>query len=249
MLGSVQDIAAVGAITREAEVALIVDTCQSAGVLPIDMEAMGIDILAFTGHKGLFGPMGIGGMIVREGVDLPPGRVGGTGVDSISAFQPDQYPFHLEAGTVNIPGIAGLNAAQKWFAEIGHGQLGQTDVDHQQACTAALQHIDATERGHIAVLDTAFREMDGVTVYGPGHNSARVATLSLNVDGLPADQVGAMLDADHHVCVRPGLHCAPLVHEDQGTVAQKGSVRIAPGYFTDEEDLQQAIEGIRDIAS
>ncbi len=250
VLGSVQDIAAIGAITREAGVPLVVDTCQSAGVLSIDMQALGIDILTFTGHKGLFGPMGIGGMIVREGLDLPPARVGGTGVDSISRFQPDEYPFHLEAGTVNIPGIAGLNAAQKWFAKLGREQLDDAgEVDHAQACVAALQHIDAREREHIATLESAFRDMPGVTVYGPGNNGARVATLSVNVDALPADQVGAMLDADYHVCVRPGLHCAPLVHEDEGTVAQKGTVRLAPGYFSDEEDLQQAIEGIRDIAS
>ncbi|MDH3712537.1 MAG: aminotransferase class V-fold PLP-dependent enzyme [Gammaproteobacteria bacterium] len=249
VLGSVQDIAAIGKITREAGVPFVIDTCQSAGVLPIDMDAIGIDILTFTGHKGLFGPMGIGGMIVREGVDLPPARVGGTGVDSISPFQPDEYPYHLEAGTVSIPGIAGLNAAQKWFAELGREQLGDVanGADHAQACAAALSHIDARERAHVTTLENAFRDTPGVTVYGPGNNGPRVATLSMNVDALPADQVGAMLDADHHVCVRPGLHCAPLVHEDEGTVAQKGTVRFAPGYFSNEEDLQQAIDGIRDI--
>ena len=172
-------------------------------------------------------------------------------MDSISPYQPDEYPYHLEAGTVSIPGIAGLNAAQKWFAELGRGQLGEAaaSADHAQACAAALSYIDARERAHVATLENAFREMSGVTVYGPGHNGKRVATLSVNVDAVPADQVGAMLDADHHVCVRSGLHCAPLVHEDEGTVAHKGTVRFAPGYFTDEEDLQQAIAGIRDIAS
>ncbi|MDH3450828.1 MAG: aminotransferase class V-fold PLP-dependent enzyme [Gammaproteobacteria bacterium] len=250
VLGSVQDIAAIGAITRETGVPFVIDTCQSAGVLPIDMDALGVDILTFTGHKGLFGPMGIGGLIVREGMDLPPARVGGTGVDSISPYQPDEYPYHLEAGTVSIPGIAGLNAAQKWFADLGRAQLGDeaSAVDHAQACAAALSHIDAREREHIATLENAFRQMDSVTVYGPGNNGARVATLSMNVDAVPADQVGAMLDADHHVCVRAGLHCAPLVHEDEGTVERKGTVRFAPGYFTDEDDLHQAIEGIRDIA-
>ena len=250
VLGSVQDIAAIGRITRDAGVPFVIDTCQSAGVLPIDMDAIGVDVLAFTGHKGLFGPMGIGGLIVREDLNLPPARVGGTGVDSISPFQPDEYPYHLEAGTVSIPGIAGLNAAQRWFAELGRQQLGEAaaSADHAQACRAAMSYIDAREREHITQLEQAFRDTPGVTVYGPGNNGKRVATLSMNVDAVPADQVGAMLDADHHVCVRAGLHCAPLVHEDERTVAHKGTVRFAPGYFSDEEDLHQAIEGIRGIA-
>jgi len=250
VLGSVQDIEAIGKISRAAETVFVVDSCQSAGVLPIDMEAMGIDVLTFTGHKGLFGPMGIGGMIVKQDLDLPPARVGGTGVDSISPFQPDIYPYHLEAGTVNLPGIAGLNAAQKWFAELGRSRLGDAakDVSHQQACRAALNHIESVELGHINRLASALREMDCVTVYGPDGNAPRTAVLSMNIDNMPADQLGEMLDADYHVCVRPGLHCAPLVHMDEGTVEQKGAVRFSPGYFNDDEDVDQAIAGIADLA-
>ena len=251
VLGSVQDITAIGEISREAGAIFIVDTCQSAGVLPIGMETSSVDILTFTGHKGLFGPMGIGGMIVAEGIDVQPSRVGGTGVDSGSPFQPDNYPFHLEAGTIGLPGVAGLNAAQKWFARVGREQLGEKGptVTHREACQVALEHISATENAHVERLARVFRETPGVTVYGPMGNQPRIATLSINVDGMSAEQAGIMLDADYHVCVRSGLHCAPLVHEDQHTFETKGTIRFAPGYFTDEEDLDRAITGVTELAA
>jgi selenocysteine lyase/cysteine desulfurase len=250
VLGSLQDIEAIGRIVAETDAVFIVDTCQTAGVIAIDMDRWGIDILAFTGHKGLFGPMGIGGMIVREGVDLRPARVGGTGVDSISPFQPDDYPFHLEAGTVSIPGIAGLNAAQKWFAELGREQQGATGeaLSHGAACRAAHDHIAVRERDHVERLRSAFEAMDNVILYGPRAGQARVATLVMNVAGTPADQVGGMMDGDHCVCVRAGLHCAPLVHQDAGTMEHQGAVRFSPGYFTDDEDIEAAIAAVMDVA-
>ena len=251
VLGSVQDLEAIGQISRQAGTLLVVDTCQSAGVLPIRMDAWGIDVLTFTGHKSLFGPMGIGGMIVREDLDVRPGRVGGTGVDSIDPYQPEIYPYHLEAGTLALPGIAGLNAAQKWFASLGREQVGDADgtLSHTQACKAALDHIFDRERRHVDRLVSAFRDVDGIKIYGPAGNRPRVATLSINVGDLPADQTGAMLDADYHVCVRAGLHCAPLVHEDEKTVGQNGAVRLSPGYFTDDHDIEQAITAVTEIAS
>ncbi len=250
VLGSVQDLKAIGQITREANVTFVVDTCQTAGVLPIDMEDECIDVLAFTGHKGLFGPMGIGGLLVREGIDIRAARVGGTGVDSITPFQPDDYPHHLEAGTVALPGIAGLNAAQKWFAALGKKQLnGDAEgMDHTDLCRSALDHVNAREQAHVQELEKAFRAIEGIKVYGPEGARPRVATLSMNIRELPADQIGIMLDADYGVCVRAGLHCAPLVHTDANTVPQNGTVRFSPGYFTDDEDLKQAIEGVQELA-
>ncbi len=250
VLGSVQDLKSIGQIAREAEVTFVVDTCQTAGVLTIDMQDCCIDVLTFTGHKGLFGPMGVGGMLVNDGIWIRPARVGGTGVDSITPFQPDDYPHHLEAGTVALPGIAGLNAAQKWFAELGKEQLNDSggDVSHTQACRAALQHIEDKEVAHVKELETAFRDIETVKIYGPQGDRHRVATLSINIGDLPADQVGTMLDADYAVCVRAGLHCAPLVHQDANTVPQNGTVRFSPGYFTDGEDLEQAIEGVKELA-
>ncbi|MBL6958927.1 MAG: aminotransferase class V-fold PLP-dependent enzyme [Rhodospirillales bacterium] len=251
VLGAVQDLKAIGAIVRESNAVLVVDSCQTAGVLPIEMDDWGIDVLVFTGHKGLFGPMGIGGMIVAEGIDMRAPRAGGTGVDSISPYQPDDYPFHLEAGTPSLPGIAGLNAAQHWFADLGRQQLGPKaagDASHRDLCRAALDHIYGVEMDHTQRLIKTFESIDNVLVYGPRGNQPRVATLCINIDGLPADEAGAMLDADHGICVRAGLHCAPLVHEDEGTVGVKGTIRFSPGYFTDEEDIEQVIEAVTEIS-
>ena len=248
VLGSLQDLDAISKVVTDSGALLVVDTCQSAGVVPIDMDASGIDVLAFTGHKGLLGPTGVGGLIVREGIDIRPLRVGGTGVDSLLSFQPDDYPHHLEAGTLSVPGIAGLNAAQKWFAELGREQEG-AHLSHVEACRAALRTIEATEQAHIARLDSALRETDGVVVHGPRGNRPRVAVLSMNIARYPAEQTGAMLDADYHVCVRAGLHCAPLVHEDQSTVGQLGTVRFSPGYFTEDEDIDTAIAAVRELAT
>ena len=122
-------------------------------------------------------------------------------------------------------------------------------MSHSEACRAALRTIDAAEQTHIARLDTALRDIEGVVVHGPLGNRPRVAVLSMNIADLPAEQTGAMLDADHHVCVRPGLHCAPLVHEDQSTVGQLGTVRFSPGYFTGNEDIEMAIAAVRELAA
>ena len=252
VLGAVQDLAAIGKIAREAGAVFIVDTCQTAGVLPIDADACNVDILTFTGHKGLFGPMGVGGLFVRDGVEVRACRYGGTGVDSISPFQPDKYPFHLESGTGPTPGIAGLNAAQKWFAELGRKTANDPDLSHHAACKVAQEHIHHVEMAKLKRLDDAFRALPGVTIYGPqGHfdDGKRVATMSLNVEGMPADQVGAILAGDYHICVRTGLHCAPLVHEDEKTVEMKGTVRFAPGYFTDDEDIDQGIKALTELTA
>ena len=169
-------------------------------------------------------------------------------MNSISPFQPDEYPYRMETGTHCLPGIAGLNAAQKWFAELGRSHGADPDSTHGQACATALAHIHEQELGATQHLLNAFNSIDGVKLYGPEIGQPRVSTLSINIRDLPADQVGTMLDADHAVCVRPGLHCAPDVHELLGTVPQHGTVRFASGYFTDDEDLNQAVEAVRDLA-
>ncbi|WP_025770310.1 aminotransferase class V-fold PLP-dependent enzyme [Thioalkalivibrio sp. HK1] len=260
VLGSVQNLEAISAIARKAQAILIVDSAQSAGVLPIDMDDLGIGVLCFTGHKGLFGPMGVGGMIVAEGVDIRHGRVGGTGVDSISAFQPDTWPHRLEAGTGPLPGIAGLNAAQKWFAALGRsvectadseakdGESDAETLDHALACRRALARIEAVEVEHIRRLREGLEAIDGVIVYGPRGNRPQLATLAFNIGSIPADQAGEMLDADYHLCVRAGLHCAPLVHEHLGTAKIRGAVRISPGYFTEADEIEHALTAIAELA-
>jgi cysteine desulfurase family protein len=248
VIGSLQDIHAIGQVIRDTNAVFIVDTCQTAGVIPITMDKWGIDVLVYTGHKGLFGPSGIGGMIVAEDIDIRQVRTGGTGVNSVSPFHPDEYPHRLESGTVSIPGIAGLHAAQKWFADLGKSQNADAPDTHSEACRSALKHIHTIESKTTRRLIDAFDAIPGVIIYGPQGDQPRISTFSINIGDLLAEQVGSMLDADHGICVRPGLHCAPLVHEDQNTLKRNGTVRFAPGFFTDEEDIVQAIDGVQSIA-
>jgi selenocysteine lyase/cysteine desulfurase len=246
--GSLQDINAIGKIIRDTNAVFIVDTCQTAGVVTIPMDEWGIDVLVYTGHKGLFGPSGIGGMIIAEDIEIRQVRTGGTGVNSVSPFHPDEYPHRMESGTLSIPGIAGLHAAQKWFAELGNSHIAKSDHTHYEACQAALEHIHAIESKITCQLIDSFDSIPEIIVYGPGRNEPRISTFSINIGDLPAEQVGSILDVDYGICVRPGLHCAPLVHEDQGTLKRNGTVRFAPGFFTDQEDVAQAIEGVQSIA-
>jgi len=250
VLGTVQPLAEIAQIARTAGIALIVDAAQTAGVLPLEMDALGISVLTFPGHKGLFGPMGIGGMIISEGVDLAPQRFGGTGVNSLSTYQPDEYPFRLEAGTVSVPGIAGLHAAQLWFRELGLQQQAQGSSGlqvHVELCRHAQAHIHRTELAHVQRIEDKLREFAAVQILGNARADARVATLSFVVDGMPTQKIADQLDADHQVCARAGLQCAPLVHVDAGTVDYGGTIRLSPGYFTDEEDMQQLLNALDDI--
>lgn len=249
VIGTVQPLEEVARIARDAGIALVVDAAQTAGVLPINMDALGIGVLTFPGHKGLFGPMGIGGMIVSEAVDLKPLRFGGTGVDSISTYQPDAYPYRLEAGTVSVPGIAGLNAAQKWFRSLGEQLARQQDAGGDSAvqCRLAVEHIHAVELAHVKRIEDKLREFESVQIIGAPRDDARVATLSFTVRGISTERVADQLDADHQVCARAGLQCAPLVHVDAGTADEGGTVRLSPGYFTDEQDMQQLLGALDDI--
>lgn len=251
VLGTVQPLTQISQIARTAGVKLVLDAAQSAGVLPIDMDELGIDVVTFPGHKGLFGPMGIGGMVLSESVDLAPMRFGGTGVDSISDFQPDAYPHRLEAGTVSVPGIAGLHAAQKWFRSLGE-QLAQEqglEATSRMSCSLAVDHIHATELAHIQRIENKLREFDKVSILGRPLDDARVATLSFTVSDLDTSRIADQLDADHQVCARAGLQCAPLVHVDAGTAEQGGAIRLSPGFFTDEEDMEQLFAALDDILS
>ena len=243
--GTVQDIQSVAEIANRHGVAFIVDTAQTAGVLPVDMSC-GIDVLTFTGHKGLFGPMGVGGMIVGEDINLKPMRFGGTGVDSASPFQPEGYPHALEAGTLSMPGVAGLNAAQQWFAELG-GQIQSTDNSHQALCRAALEHIHHTEMSHAERIWTHLAELNKVNTLGTLSDGEHIAVVSFTVEEIPAQQVAEMLDADYHICARAGLQCAPGVHDTFNTTAIGGAVRISPGYFTEQTDVDHLLASLTEL--
>lgn len=249
VIGTVQPLEEVSRIARDAGIPLVVDAAQTAGVLPIDMDRLGISVLTFPGHKGLFGPMGIGGLIVSESVDLAPQRFGGTGVDSISTFQPDAYPYRLEAGTVSVPGIAGVHAAQKWFRQLGSelAEKRAISADDMACCRLAINHVHATEIAHIKRIESKLMQISKVRIVGKAVDDARVATLSFTVDGMTTERIADELDADHHVCARAGLQCAPLVHVDAGTADDGGTVRLSPGYFTDEEDMQQLLSALDEI--
>lgn len=231
VLGTVQPIAEVGEICRARGVVLCVDVAQTAGMLPIDMEDMQADILCFTGHKSLMGPTGIGGMYVREGVDVAPLRYGGTGVHSEYPDHLDEYPWRLECGTGNLLGIAGLLNGQKWIAREGLG------------------NIHARERALMKQLVNGLREVDGVIVYCADRLDEHVCVLSVNVEGMTANNVGTLLDVKFNVATRTGLQCAPKVHELLGTKALKGTVRISLGPFNTEAHIDRVIEGLADISA
>lgn len=231
VLGTVQPIANVGKICREAGVYFAVDVSQTAGITPIDVQAMHIDLLAFTGHKSLLGPTGIGGSYVAEGVPIRTTRFGGTGVDSAKRRHLDEFPYRLECGTQNIVGIAGLHAGQKWIQSKGLDQLHKREMQLWSRLRDGLQ------------------EIDGVTTYCANGGNNRNAVLSFNIRGWEAADAGAILDADYGIACRTGLQCAPLVHEQLGTDKLSGTIRFSLGPFNTEKEIDAAIDAVREIAA
>jgi selenocysteine lyase/cysteine desulfurase len=231
VLGTVQPIAEIGKICREHGVTFAVDTAQTAGVIPIDMQAMNIDVLAFTGHKALMGTTGIGGMCVRKHVEIRQTRAGGTGVRSAYPYHLEEYPWRMEFGTPNMVGVASLWAGQDWLDENG------VEAVHAREMKLAQKLVDG------------LKQIDGVRLYCCDSLKNHLSTVSMNVEGLEAGDVGTMLDVDHNVATRTGLHCAPLVHEQLGTVAIHGMVRFSIGAFNTEKDIDAALEGVCQIAA
>jgi cysteine desulfurase family protein len=232
VIGTVQDVAPIGKACRERGINLILDASQSAGMVPVKMDHLGADVVCFTGHKSLMGPMGVGGMLVREGVEIRQTRAGGTGVRSARRRHPDDYPYRMEFGTPNLPGIAGLNAGVKWVNRIGLGA------------------IHAHELALWKILRDGLSAIEGVTLHGqvPGHGE-RIGVLSFNVDGLEAMDTGTLLDVDSNVACRTGLHCAPMVHEHLGTDRLEGTVRFSIGPFNNGEQIQTAVSAVAEIAA
>jgi cysteine desulfurase/selenocysteine lyase len=232
VLGTVQDVAPIGKACRERGIHLILDVSQSAGMVPVKMDELGADVVCFTGHKSLMGPMGVGGMVVREGVEIRRTRAGGTGVKSAQRRHLDEYPYRMEYGTPNLPGIAGLNAGVKW--------VNRTGLDAIHAREMALWK---TPRDGLSALD-------GVTLHcqEPGRGE-RIGVLSFNVDGLDARDTGTMLDVDSNIACRTGLHCAPMVHEHLGTDRIHGAVRFGIGPFNDAEQIARVVSAVAEIAA
>ncbi len=229
LTGNVLDIARIGEMARRRGALLIVDASQTAGALPIDMEAMGIDVLCFTGHKGLMGPQGTGGLCVRPGVEIEPWKVGGSGVHSYDRRQPREYPTRLEAGTLNGHGIAGLSAALDFLQEVG------------------LEAIEAKERALMDRFYQAVSAMDGVTVYGDFSQARRSAIVSLNIRDYDSAAVSDELSETYGVATRPGAHCAPRMHQALGTT-DRGAVRFSFSWFNTREEVDEAIRAVGQLA-
>jgi len=230
VLGSVQPVAEIGRVCAERGVPLLLDVAQSAGVVPIDMTAWGVRALAFTGHKSLYGPTGIGGLVIQPGVEVAPSRFGGTGVDSQSLVHTISYPHRLEAGTVNLLGIMGLSA--------GLDFLEARDVEV----------IHAREMALLQRLRQGLAGLRRVRLYTGEDLANRVAVLLANVDGLRPADAGAILDGDFGIAVRVGLHCAPLAHEDIGT-SPAGAIRFSLGVFNTEQDIDHAVAAMTAMSS
>jgi len=230
VLGTVQPVAEIGRLCREHNVLFAMDTAQTAGVIPINMKAMNVDVLAFTGHKALMGSMGIGGLCVRKHVELRQTRAGGTGVRSAYPYHLEDYPWRMEFGTPNMPGIAALWAGQDWLDENG------------------VENVHAREMKLAQRLVDGLRVIEGVRLYCSDSLKNHLSTVSMNIEGLEAGDVGTMLDVDHNVATRTGLHCAPLVHAQIGTVEIHGAVRFSIGAFNTEAEVDAALEGVRQIA-
>jgi len=230
VVGAVQPIGEIGKLCRERGIRFVVDTAQTAGVVPIHVGEMCIDALAFTGHKSLLGPTGIGGLYVAEGVHVNATRFGGTGVASAYPFHLEEYPYRLEVGTCNMLGIVGLHLAQAYLAE--HG----------------LERIYAHEMELFGRLQSAIAEIDAVTLHGPRRLDRRLPVLSFTVRGLDPSAVGTMLDVDHDIATRTGLQCAPLIHEMMGS-APRGTVRMSVGPMNRPEHIDAAIRAVQEIAA
>lgn len=228
--GVVQDIKATGQVCKEEGVPFAVDTAQTAGVLPIDMAECNISFLAFTGHKGLFGPTGTGGLCVADDAEINQTFAGGTGVKSAYPYQLEEYPYRLEAGTQNLAGIAGLSAGLDWVTGKG------------------VENIHKHEMTLFSVLQEGLSEIKGVHIWGTKKLENRVATLSITVDNYDPSDIGTMLDVEYEIQTRTGLQCAPLIHEHLGTTP-RGTDRFSVGPFNIRDHIDTAIKAVAEISA
>jgi cysteine desulfurase family protein len=230
VIGTIQPIKEIGSRCREKGIPFAIDVSQSAGKVPIDIEDMNVDVVAFTGHKSLLGPTGIGGLYVRKGIEIRHSRAGGTGVRSAVRTHLFEYPYRLEYGTLNTLGVAGLHAGLTWIKLNG------------------LDGIHKHEMKLTSLLRDGLKEIEGVTLYCQEDLTNHISVLLFNVDGMEALNTGTILDVDHNIACRTGLHCAPIVHEQLGIDKIHGGVRFGVGPFNTEEHIKAAIHAVGEIA-
>ncbi len=226
--GTLQTIEDLGPWCRRHGIIFMVDAAQSAGIFPIDVEQMAIDLLAVPGHKSLLGPTGTGFLYVRPGLELRPLLYGGTGNFSQSSTQPEEMPERLESGTLNTIGLAGLKAGIEFLEAVG------------------LEHVRAHEQELLGRLIDGLSRLDGVTLYGPLGTVRHGGALSFNVKSLDPSMLGFRLDREYDICCRVGLHCAPEAHGTIGTFPE-GTVRLSPGHFNTVDDIDRVLQAIREI--
>ncbi|MGI6097569.1 MAG: aminotransferase class V-fold PLP-dependent enzyme, partial [Dethiobacteria bacterium] len=230
VLGTVQPVAKIAEVAAAYGIPLLIDTAQSAGHVPVEMSKWGVDAVAFTGHKALLGPSGIGGLVLSPELDVKTTRFGGTGFESRSLFHTQSYPYRLEAGTLNVLGIFGLAAGIDYLQKEGVEQAHQKEM--------AL----------IKRLYEGLSTLPGVKIYSPKPTECDVPVLTCIVEGMAPEDVGSILDGDFAIAVRTGLHCAPLVHADLGTDEQ-GAIRFSLGRFNTDADIDQALQAMEIISS
>ena len=228
LTGPVLDIERIAKTAHSHGALVIVDASQTAGCWPIDMKKMGIDVLCFTGHKGLMGPQGTGGICVKEGIEIRPFKVGGSGVQSYSRTHPAEYPTRLEAGTLNGHGIAGLGAAAKFISETG------------------VENIHAKERSLMLRFYEGVKNIEGVTVYGD-FTKDKTAIVALNIWDYESGEVSYELSQGYGIATRPGAHCAPRMHKALGTT-EVGAVRFSFSFYNTEEEIDEAVRAVAELA-
>ena len=229
LTGDLNDLEAIGRVCKKHHLLFVVDASQTAGVFPIQMDSMNIDVLCFTGHKSLMGPQGTGGMCVRKGVRIRPLLVGGSGIDSYSKIHPQVMPTALEAGTLNAHGIAGLSAALDFIKKVTPDVIRQREEELTRRFVSQIKSIP------------------GVKLYGNYEQFPRAPILSLNILDYDSGEIADVLAQDYGIMTRAGAHCAPLMHEALGTKSQ-GAVRFIFSYFNTEEEIDQAANAIRELA-
>lgn len=228
--GTLMPIGELASLARERRVVYLVDAAQTAGAIPIDVQEVGVDLIAFTGHKALLGPTGTGGLYIREGVELVPLMRGGTGSESALEVQPAFLPDAYESGTANVTGIAGLAAGVRFLQDVG------------------VEAVQAHERTLVDRFVAAASDIAGVTVYGPRRAEAQCGVVSFTVDGATPSEVGLLLDESFGIMARTGLHCAPAAHRTIGTFPA-GTVRFGFGWFNTPSEVDAAVAALRQIAA
>ncbi|SHK57235.1 cysteine desulfurase family protein [Clostridium cavendishii DSM 21758] len=230
LVGTIQPIKELGQICKDKDIFLILDTAQTAGVIDIDMKDLNVSALAFTGHKSLLGPQGIGGFLISDDLERisKPVLVGGTGSDSHSTITPNFMPDKFECGTLNTPGISGLSAGIDFISKEGLNTIREKE---EFLCDEAMK----------VLLD-----FDKIKLYGPTNVALKTSTIAFNIDGFDASQIGFYLDKEFNIVTRTGLHCAPLAHKTIGTFPN-GTVRISLGYFNTVSEIKYFKECINKI--